>query len=114
MFCFMNNTFQIQLLICIYEVICNKNVLDQWHLKIQEGKGLVVIVKPSCSSLNANEAVPVDVYVYANTWGVYYDQIICYVEGLQPFIIQLIVQVIGTPTAFVLRCANGTPQPTVR
>ena len=75
-------------------------ITDRWKYRIHKRQGIVFSVEPAAGELGPSEAVCIDIWAYADTWGTYVDQLTCYVTGLAPFMIGLEAQVIGFPLSF--------------
>ncbi|PSN30854.1 hypothetical protein C0J52_16136 [Blattella germanica] len=85
--------------------IAGKKV-DLWKYMIQEKAGIVIKVEPSSSELGPYEVISVNIWVYADTWGIYTDQIVCHISGLSPFYVELKVHVVGFPLSFPMSYGN--------
>lgn len=83
----------------------------------QSESGVVIYVDPSNSDIGPFEAVPVDVYVFADTWGIYIDELDIDITGLPRFALAVCVQVVESPISLsifvgastkshVLKCAG--------
>lgn len=56
----------------------------------------------------------IDVWVYANTWGLYLDEIVIDISGLTPFCASLLVEVIGSPITIPMAQNSIRQEPTIR
>ncbi|XP_046619461.1 uncharacterized protein LOC124304828 [Neodiprion virginianus] len=89
----------------------SKNYWDDIKPPVQ---GIVLVIEPTDGPLAPYETVPVDIYVYADTWGVYIDEIVVSIAGLPDYIFGVCIEVIGSPVTYPI-CKNGIHEtPTVR
>lgn len=63
----------------------------------QPDSGVVVYVDPLNSSIGPFEAIPVDVYVFADTWGIYVDELEINITGLPQYTLGICIQVLESP-----------------
>ena len=71
-------------------------ILDEW----EEGAtthGIYIKHDPAHDVLKSHGKVNVDVWVYANTWGYYLDEIVIEIGEIEPFRASIIVEVVGSP-----------------
>ncbi|CAG9562244.1 unnamed protein product [Danaus chrysippus] len=79
---------------------------DQWS-EVVHHPGYSLSCSPSHGSLAANTSAYFTVSVFAGTWGLYYDQIIIMVEELEPLVIDVWVEAVGSPLSFALRTRDS-------
>lgn len=81
------------------------------HRAKQPESGVVIYVDPLNSSIGPFEAVPVDIYVFADTWGIYVDELEINISGLPQYTVGMCVQVIGSPISLSItdKTETGTP-----
>lgn len=72
----------------------------------QPGSGIVIYVDPVNSDLGPFNAIPVDIYVFADTWGIYVDELEINITGLPLYSIGICVQVVGLPISFSIPDRN--------
>lgn len=63
----------------------------------QPNSGVVIYIDPLCSNIGPFEAVPVDIYAYGDTWGIYVDKLEINITGLPLYTLDICVQVVGSP-----------------
>nr|XP_032517377.1 uncharacterized protein LOC116770133 [Danaus plexippus plexippus] len=79
---------------------------DQWSETVHH-PGYSLACSPSHGTLAANTSACFSVSVFADTWGLYYDQIIILIEQLEPLVIDVWVEVVGSPLSFALRTRDS-------
>ncbi|GLH04525.1 uncharacterized protein GBIM_10216, partial [Gryllus bimaculatus] len=75
---------------------------DKIECCILKGNGIVVFVNQQSKNLKPYDSIDVELIVYANTWGIYNETIVCNITGLPTFYIKLTVEVQGQPLLFAL------------
>ncbi|OWR52092.1 hypothetical protein KGM_209411 [Danaus plexippus plexippus] len=80
--------------------------IDQWSETVHH-PGYSLACSPSHGTLAANTSACFSVSVFADTWGLYYDQIIILIEQLEPLVIDVWVEVVGSPLSFALRTRDS-------
>lgn len=73
--------------------------------------GFLIAPKPDNIIMNPKEKIKIDIYVYANTWGVYCDEILIEVNECLPFVFNVVAKCIGMPIEFpfALNTINSEP-----
>lgn len=79
---------------------------DYWEEIKPQGQGVVLVIEPVNGNLTPYETIAIDIYVYADTWGVYVDEITVAITGLPDYIFGVCIQVIGSPIAYPI-CITG-------
>ncbi|KAF2903634.1 hypothetical protein ILUMI_02541 [Ignelater luminosus] len=87
---------------------------DEWEESINGNFGIVVKPKPEKKLLAAHGSVEIDIWVYANTWGIYVEEILIEVNDIIPFCFSLLIQIVGIPIEFPITLNSNTDQPIVR
>ncbi|KAJ9577801.1 hypothetical protein L9F63_005620, partial [Diploptera punctata] len=80
--------------------------LDIWKYRIRKEEGIVIASEPSTGELGPYEVAVVNIWVYADTWGTYYDKLTCHITGLAPYIIDLEAHITGFPLSFPMSYGN--------
>ncbi|KRT79609.1 hypothetical protein AMK59_7462, partial [Oryctes borbonicus] len=76
--------------------------------------GIVIKIEQTKNSIGAYENIKIDVWVYANTWGLYLDEIVIDISQLTPFCASLLVEVVGLPVEFPIAQNSIRKDPTIR
>nr|XP_012138115.1 PREDICTED: uncharacterized protein LOC100879367 isoform X4 [Megachile rotundata] len=75
-----------------------KSLLEDTMSRVKQPKsGVVIYVDPVNSYVGSFEAVPVNIYVYGDTWGIYVDKLEINIRGLPLYTLEICVQVVGLP-----------------
>ncbi|OAD62065.1 hypothetical protein WN48_07718, partial [Eufriesea mexicana] len=80
----------------------------------QPGSGVVIYVAPLNSDIDSFSAIPVDIYVFADTWGIYVDELEINITGLPLYSIGICVQVFGLPISFSISDRNEFNIPVIK
>lgn len=80
----------------------------------QTGAGVVIYVDPLNSDLDPFEAVPVDIYVFADTWGTYTDELEIRITGLPRYTLAICVEVVGSPISLSIEQKDSTKVPVLK
>ncbi|XP_043248092.1 uncharacterized protein LOC122394952 [Colletes gigas] len=76
----------------------NKDLIEETLCRLKQPRsGVVIYVDPSNSDIGQFEAVPVDIYVFADTWGTYIDELDIDIAGLPRYTLAICVQVAELP-----------------
>ncbi|CAB3221204.1 unnamed protein product [Arctia plantaginis] len=75
---------------------------DQWAGDVCES-GVALSCHPTSGVLASCAHVEIIVQVYADCWGVYRDQILIQVENVDPIVVDIWMQVIGSPLQFKIQ-----------
>ncbi|XP_076170822.1 LOW QUALITY PROTEIN: uncharacterized protein LOC143148405 [Ptiloglossa arizonensis] len=87
----------------------NKDVIEEILRRSKQSEsGVVIYVDPSNSDIGPFEAVPVDVYVFADTWGIYIDELDIDITGLPRFALAVCVQVVESPISLSIFVGAST------
>lgn len=88
-----------------------KNFTDNWDKLIYPGNGIVVKVCPPYKQFYGRQEIEIDIWIYANTWGVYVEEIVVEIKDIPPFCFSVIIEVIGSPIefAFALNSVHDVP-----
>ncbi|KAK9306857.1 hypothetical protein QLX08_002727 [Tetragonisca angustula] len=87
---------------------------DILHKVKQPGSGIVIYVDPLNSNIGPFKAVSVDIYIFADTWGIYVDELEINVTGLPQYAIGICVQVVGSPISLSISDRNEFNVPVIR
>ncbi|XP_037294362.1 uncharacterized protein LOC115442940 [Manduca sexta] len=74
---------------------------DQWVCDVR-APGVRLQCSPARGALPPRSAADVLVSVYAACWGLYRDQILIHVEGVEPVVLDVWVQAVGVPLHFAI------------
>ncbi|XP_046744283.1 uncharacterized protein LOC124410163 [Diprion similis] len=97
-----------------YATVMGHKTKTYWEKIKPPVQGVVLVIEPTNGSLARYETVSVDIYVYADTWGVYIDEIAVSIAGLPDYIFGVCIEVIGSPVTYPI-CKNGIHEiPTMR
>lgn len=66
------------------------------------GKGIIVKMHPSRGNLEDYGVVQIDIWIYADTWGVYMEEVAVEINNSTPFCFNILIQVNGSPIEFPL------------
>ncbi|XP_026673142.1 uncharacterized protein LOC108629456 isoform X2 [Ceratina calcarata] len=93
----------------------DKKLIEEALFKMkQHGSGIVIYVDPLHSDLEQFKAIPIDIYVFADTWGIYVDEIEINITGLPQYTIGICVQVVGSPISLSISDRNELNIPVVK
>ncbi|CAK9804200.1 Deleted in lung and esophageal cancer protein 1 [Anthophora plagiata] len=92
-----------------------KRLIEETLDKVKQPEsGVVIYVDPLNSEIGPFQAIPIDVYVFADTWGIYVDEFEINITGLPQYIIGICVQVIGSPISLSISDKNEFNIPVVK
>ncbi|XP_026300779.1 uncharacterized protein LOC100577425 [Apis mellifera] len=80
----------------------------------QSGSGIVIYVDPLNSDIGPFKAISVDIYVFADTWGIYMDELEINIIGLPKYTIGICVQVVGSPITLSISDRNEFNIPVIK
>lgn len=80
----------------------------------QPGSGIVIYVDPLNSDIGPFKAIPVDIYIFADTWGIYVDELEINITGLPQYTIGICAQVVGSPISLSISDRNEFNVPVIR
>ncbi|KZC04785.1 Deleted in lung and esophageal cancer protein 1 [Dufourea novaeangliae] len=93
----------------------NKSIVEETLCRVkQPDAGVVIYVDPLSSDLDPFQAVSVDVYVFADTWGVYVDELDINITGLPRYTLAICVQVVDPPISLSIAQPNSTSLPVIK
>ncbi|XP_069683612.1 deleted in lung and esophageal cancer protein 1-like isoform X2 [Periplaneta americana] len=87
---------------------------DYWKYYLPSKAGIMFLLRPTADTLNPYESKAVDVWVYANTWGTYFDHITVSIQGLLSFYIEIVAEVVGFPLMFPMNVNSLEKEPLLR
>ncbi|XP_050304849.1 uncharacterized protein LOC126742262 [Anthonomus grandis grandis] len=90
-----------------------KKTEDYWEPMIKD-YGILIQPESESGLMHSQELVIVDIWIYANTWGAYVEEIIVDIENIPSFCFSLVVQVVGCPLQLPLGIGAITKYPTIR
>ncbi|XP_048263487.1 uncharacterized protein LOC105665882 [Bombus terrestris] len=92
-----------------------KELIEDTLYKVkQPGSGMVIYVDPLNSDIGPFKAMPVNIYVFADTWGYYVDELEINIAGLPQYTIGICVQVVGSPISLSISDRNESSIPIIR
>ncbi|XP_031772308.1 uncharacterized protein LOC100865195 [Apis florea] len=80
----------------------------------QPGSGIVIYVDPLNSDIGPFKAISVDIYVFADTWGIYMDELEINIIGLPKYTVGICVQVVGSPITLSISDRNEFNIPVIK
>ncbi|XP_076287282.1 uncharacterized protein LOC143212392 [Lasioglossum baleicum] len=90
----------------------DKNIIEESLYRAkQPDSGIIIHVDPLSFNLDPFAAVPVDIYVFADTWGVYIDELEISITGLPRYTLAICVQVVGQPISLSIAQTSSTTVP---
>ena len=87
-------------------------MLDYWESIVRPDSCVVIKVEPDEGEIIPNRSSKVNVTVFANTWGKYFDKIEVKIHSLPTFHLPVYIEVTGRPVFFTF--APDIPEPTLR
>lgn len=76
--------------------------------------GIMIQPERETGYIKPNELVSVDIWVYANTWGIYVEEIVIDLENIVPFSFSMIVEFVGCPLEIPHAIGCITKYPIIR
>ncbi|KAF5273951.1 hypothetical protein FQA39_LY01066 [Lamprigera yunnana] len=73
---------------------------DEWDELVNIEYGVLVKLTPSCGSLQLQDVVPINIWIYANTWGTYIEEVTVYVNNVEPLRFNILFEIVGIPIEF--------------
>nr|XP_033340353.1 uncharacterized protein LOC117228620 isoform X3 [Megalopta genalis] len=77
----------------------------------QPDSGVVIYLDPLSSDLDPFVAVPVDIYVLADTWGIYVDELEISITGLPRYTLAIYIEVVEPPISLSITRSTRTAVP---
>ncbi|XP_044271975.1 uncharacterized protein LOC123015940 isoform X2 [Tribolium madens] len=85
-----------------------------WEKACLDGYGIVIEPIYFSGDIIPYEVIEIDLWIYANTWGKYLEEIIVEINDLTPFCFNLMVEVVGLPVVYPFARNTTLPCPTLR
>lgn len=76
--------------------------------------GILVHPEVECGKLNPQELLLANIWIYANTWGIYAEEIVIDIEEIVCFTFSLIIEVVSCPLQIPFGIGAITNYPTIR
>lgn len=92
---------------------CWEFIVGNWESILNED-GIVVKVEPCSKRISAEELLAFDIWIYADTWGVYLEEIQVDINEILPFYFNVLIEVVGNPIEFPLAKNSVLEMPTFR
>lgn len=89
-------------------------IVDKWEKLTLSGVGIVVKVSPTYANIDSNGMLEIDLWIYANTWGIYLEEVVVEVNDLQPFCFNVLIEVIGLPIEYPIALNAIRNEPILR
>ncbi|CAL7935610.1 unnamed protein product [Xylocopa violacea] len=84
-----------------------KRLIEEKLYKVKQPRsGVVIYLDPLNSDIGPFSAVSVDIFVFADTWGIYVDELEINITGLPQYTIGICVQVVGSPISLSVSDRN--------
>lgn len=98
------------------EIIFTNSVFagELWEKCCVLGYGIVIEPEKPFGGLVGDEVIQVNLWIYANTFGVYLEEVIVEINDLTPFCFNLIVEVVGLPIELPFAVNTLLETPTIR
>lgn len=95
----------------VIEFYIKTTFTDTWDKIIYPGSGIVVQISPTYKQIYGRQVTEIDIWIYANTWGVYIEEVVIEMKDIPPFCLSMVVEVIGSPVEFpfALNTLHDTP-----
>ncbi|XP_046141856.1 uncharacterized protein LOC123987631 isoform X5 [Osmia bicornis bicornis] len=92
-----------------------KGLIEEIMYRVkQPNSGVVIYVDPLSSNIGPFEAVPVDIYAFGDTWGIYVDKLEINITGLPLYTLDICVQVVGSPIWVSISDRNQSKVPVLK
>ncbi|XP_031352109.1 uncharacterized protein LOC116177310 isoform X2 [Photinus pyralis] len=72
---------------------------NEWEELVND-YGIAVRPSPQCATIEIKTPVEIDLWIYANTWGIYVEEIAIMVESIGVFTFNMLIEVVGSPIEF--------------
>lgn len=95
------------------KIIMFSSVDELWGSMITE-YGIMIQPERETGYIKPNELVSLDIWVYANTWGIYVEEIVIDLENIVPFSFSMIVEIVGCPLEIPHAIGCITEYPIIR
>ncbi|KAK4875446.1 hypothetical protein RN001_011868 [Aquatica leii] len=73
---------------------------DEWEKLVNTEYGIMIKFSPTYGSVSSMDIIDIDIWVYANTWGAYIEEVIINVNDVKPFYFNLIIEAVGIPIEY--------------
>ena len=80
----------------------------------QPASGVVIYIDPINADIGPFEAIPVDVYVFADTWGIYVDELEINITGLPRYTLGICIQVAESPISLSISAGASSRIPILK
>lgn len=80
----------------------------------QAASGVVIYIDPVNADIGPFEAIPVDVYVFADTWGIYVDELEINITGLPRYTLGICIQVVESPISLPISAGASSRIPILK
>lgn len=64
--------------------------------------------------IEGHGALEIDLWIYANTWGIYLEEVVVEVNDIQPFCFSMLIQVMGLPIEYPIARNTIHNEPVLR
>ncbi|XP_076759927.1 uncharacterized protein LOC143428732 [Xylocopa sonorina] len=92
-----------------------KHLIEEKFYKVKQPKsGVVIYLDPLNSNIGPFSAISVDIFVFADTWGIYVDELEINVTGLPQCTIGICIQVVGSPISLSISDRNEFNIPIIK
>ncbi|XP_034181963.2 uncharacterized protein LOC117605123 isoform X3 [Osmia lignaria lignaria] len=92
-----------------------KDLIEEIMYRVkQPNSGVVIYVDPLSSNIGPFEAVPVDIYAFGDTWGIYVDKLEINITGLPLYTLDICVQIVGSPIWVSISDRNQSKVPVLK
>ncbi|CAH0555235.1 unnamed protein product [Brassicogethes aeneus] len=91
-----------------------KNKTDVWESSLQQCFGIVITPDEPIMKLKGFDVIQIDFWIYANTYGIYMEEIVVNFADIPSFCFSLLVEIVGLPIEFPFALNMTTQFPTIR
>lgn len=74
----------------------------------------MVKITPACKRFHSRQVILIDLYIYANTWGIYVEEVVIEIKDIPPFCFSMIIEVVGSPIEYPFALNTLQELPTLR
>lgn len=85
-----------------------------WEKSVVPGVGIAIKVEPPHGEIHEEKSVEIDISVYANTWGIYIEEIMIEINDIAPFCLKLLIEVVGLPLEYPIALNTICASPIIR
>lgn len=57
-------------------------------------------ITPTMKQFYGRQVVEIDIWIYANTWGIYVEEVVIEIKDTPPFCFSMIIEVVGLPIEY--------------